>query len=178
LIKVFRNTGNLMSTTQANIQKKVGVPNVPKLPPLAESIKKINSAKQQLPVQPVQPVQSVQPAPQPAPQTAPAQETVQQAMVPNVASSELEEESPMEEIQEIESVMTETYMSVGSEHGNVEFDLMSHREKGREVRYLNIQIQGYSTNDRGKVNSTYMAITNKEDFERVKSFFSTLKWED
>ena len=49
-----------MSTTQANIQKKVGVPNVPKLPPLAESIKKINSAKQQLPVQPVQPVQSVQ----------------------------------------------------------------------------------------------------------------------
>lgn len=84
-------------------------------------------------------------------------------------------------LQEIQLIQAETYLSVGSkEQGYVEFDLMSHREKGNEIRYLNIQVQGFSLdeNNRGKVNNTYMAITNREDFEKVKSFFSTLKWED
>lgn len=170
LIKAFRNKGNFMSTTQANAQRGVNVPNVKSLPPLSESIKKINSVKQQMPVKPVQPVQPVQPPAQPQQQEP--QALVQSQNFPEQESQE------MQAIQEMESVMTETYMSVGSEHGNVEFDLMSHREKGQKVIYLNIQIQGYSTDDRSKVNSTYMAITNKEDFEKVKSFFSTLKWED
>ena len=82
-------------------------------------------------------------------------------------------------IEEIPIVQTDTYISVGDkEHGVVEFDLMSHREKGQEVRYLHIQVRGISLDDKGSVANTYMAIQSKEDFERVKSFFSTLKWED
>ena len=163
LIKTFNKRGRRMSNIQQPIQKRPATSGIPPLPPLADSIKKINMNKQQVPVQPVQPVQVAQ---------------VAQPVQP-VDNNVVEQESEAtEEIREIEQVTTETYMSIGSKHGNVEFDLMSHREKGQEVRYLNIQIQGFSLEDRGKVSTTSMAITNQEDFERVKKFFSTLKWED
>lgn len=82
-------------------------------------------------------------------------------------------------MQDIPIVQTDTYISIGDKNqGIVEFDLMSHREKGQEVRYLHIQVRGYSLDEKGTPSNTYMALQNKEDFEKVKSFFSTLKWED
>ncbi len=82
-------------------------------------------------------------------------------------------------INEIPLIQAPTYLSVGNvENGFVEFDLMSHREKGTEQRYMNIQIKGPSLDEKGAINNTYMAITSKEDFETVKSFFTTLQWED
>jgi hypothetical protein len=83
------------------------------------------------------------------------------------------------EIEEIPIVQTETYISLGDKtQGIVEFDLMSHREKGQEVRYLHIQVRGFSLDEKGSSANTYMAIQSKDDFERIKKFFSTLKWED
>lgn len=155
-----------MSETQANVQKRVNIPAIKQLPPLSESIKKISTAKQQLPVQAVKPVQ-VEPPQQASAPSAP------------VAAAEVQEQATFDTIAEMEVSRAETYMRIGTqEHGYVDFDLMSHREKGQEVRYLNIQVQGFSVTDRGKVNHTYMAITSKEEFEAVKSFFSTLQWED
>lgn len=136
-------------------------PTLRPLPPLS-----VETAKKQ----PV--VQAPTPAPVSPPPAPPAVDLVQPVVSTQQRSDEL---------QEIQLVQAATYLSVGAqEQGYVEFDLMSHREKGNEIRYLNIQIQGFSLDEsnRGKVSNNYMAITNREDFDKVKSFFSTLKWED
>jgi hypothetical protein len=76
---------------------------------------------------------------------------------------------------------TGTYLSVGAPAGGyVEFDLMSYRQKGNEVRYLSLQVRGFSMDDdsKGKETNAYITITDKDDFERIKSFFTALKWED
>lgn len=140
--------------------KRSGFPQLSKqLPPLANSVKRTPQVEQ---VQPPQAVH-VQPEPQVVAPVQPA---------PSVQQGEIM-------VSEIPIVQTDTYISVGNKtEGIVEFDLMSHREKGQEVRYLHIQVRGLSLDDKGSPSNTYMAITNKEEFEQIKSFFSTLKWED
>ncbi len=142
-------------------------PNIPAglkaLPPLANSIRRTPPVQETPPAPPPPP--PVAPPPPPAPPPAALVEQTQDAAI----------------ITDIPLVEAETYLSVGSkETGFVEFDLMSHREKGKEVRYLQIQTHGFSLddNDRGAASSNYMAVMTKEDFEKVKGFFATLTWED
>jgi len=154
-----------MQNNQANTVRRPNLPpNMRPLPPLAESIKKVQQAA---------PAPAPAPAPVPAPPVAPP--PVQQAHTSDMGSEELQGET----LQDIPLVDAATYLSMGSkDQGFVEFDLMSHRERGNEVRYLSIQVRGFSLDEKGKVSSAYMAIMNREEFDKVKSFFSTLKWED
>lgn len=166
LIKTFRKKGERMSNTQANVARRPDLSAIQKLPPLSESVKKINVVKQQVPIPAVQPQTPILPV-----------ETVAQTQI--APAIETHEDVVQERIRDMEVIQVETYLRIGStEHGFVEFDLMSHREKGQEVRYLNVQVHGFSMVDRGKVNDTCMAITSKEELERVKNFFAALKWED
>lgn len=158
---------------RTNRTKKVPVntkrPNFPQmkkpLPPLSSSVQNLQRNEQEQPaaVQPPEPVPAQPPVP----------------VQPQITIEPTQEQMNSAELEEIPIIQAPTYISIGNkEHGFVEFDLMSHREKGSEVRYMNIQVRGFSLDDKGSPGNTYMAITSKDDFEKVKSFFSTLKWED
>ena len=83
------------------------------------------------------------------------------------------------EIREIPIISEKTYMSLGKkETGFVELDLVNHRERGQERRYLNIQISGWSFENEEQVSDAYMMITSEEEFEAIKTFFSNLTWKD
>lgn len=73
----------------------------------------------------------------------------------------------MEENQEnAQSTEIKTYLGLGNdEAGNIEFDLVSHREKGELIRYLSISI-----NDK-KIN------IDEDAFNSIKQFFQQLEWE-
>ena len=163
LLYAFKQKGKLMSDQTMNTSRRPHVPNIKSLPPLVDSVRKANVQTPQV----QQNVRTEQP-PQP-----------QQPQVPELQPQQSPQGDGDVTIPAIETREASTYLSIGTErNGNVEFDLMSHREKGQEVRYLNIQVQGFSLDEKGKVNHTYMSIASKEDFEKIKSFFSTIKWED
>lgn len=83
------------------------------------------------------------------------------------------------EIREIPIISEKTYMSLGKkETGFVELDLVNHRERGQERRYLNIQISGWSFENEEQVSDAYMMITSEAEFEAIKTFFSNLTWKD
>lgn len=73
-----------------------------------------------------------------------------------------------------------TYYQVGTEKtGTLEFDLISHRQRGIEKRYLNVQVRGLILGkEKKEVGDCRMHITSKEQFEDLKNFFANLNWED
>jgi hypothetical protein len=73
-----------------------------------------------------------------------------------------------------------TYFGAGgSEDGHIEFDLVSFRQKGEETRYLSIKVTGFDDEkDLPAPQSAAMSISNKEEFEKLKAFFSQLEWND
>ena len=75
-----------------------------------------------------------------------------------------------------------TWAVTGDEdNGFIEFDLVLQRRKGVDERYMSIQLNGFSmkegTNEAVASNANMMII-NKEQFEKLKTFFSQFKWED
>lgn len=152
-------------------------PRIPKdldLPPLSETIKEEPATAVQPPQQPVQ---------QPA-QVAPAQPPVQQQEAPQeqAPAVQTQEEEPTYDIPESAEEVDEkgTYYSVGTEKtGTLEFDLISHRQRGVEKRYLNVQVKGLLMGKEQKeIGNCRMNITSKEQFEGLKAFFANLNWED
>ena len=122
--------------------------------------------KQPVQVQPQQPQQAQEtPAPPLEPLApAPIQES-QEFDVPDIA-----EAKPYDE----------TYHKLSTEkNGELEFDLVSHRQRGVEKRYLNVRIKGMRMDkkEEGAV-ECLMNVTSKEDFKNLKEFFANLNWDD
>lgn len=118
----------------------------------------------------------VQPQPQPQPvaaavivqppvQSQPVVQQQQQVFTP----------APQSMIQECD-----TYFSYEDEvGGNLEVDLITFREKGMETRYLSILFSGFDVRQVPPVpQQAYLNIESREEFERFKSFFAQLDWED
>lgn len=125
----------------------------------------------------------------PAPQQNTSQETQVRAHVEDSSVNKEQkavESSPVEEqdydIPESAEQIEErnTYYQVGTEKtGTLEFDLISHRQRGVEKRYLNVQVRGLILGkEKKEIGDCRMHITSKEQFEELKSFFAHLNWED
>jgi len=74
----------------------------------------------------------------------------------------------------------DTYFSYEDEAGgNLEVDLITFREKGIETRYLSMLFSGFDVRQNPPTpQQAYLNIESKEEFERFKSFFAQLDWED
>ncbi|MDG1949707.1 MAG: hypothetical protein P8J32_02690 [bacterium] len=161
---------NNNGTGMSNRKIKPRIPPQVQLPSLGETLTQAPAVEQpqvQPQAQPQQP-QQVQEAPAPQPQEpqapAPIQET-QEFDVPDIA-----EAKPYDE----------TYHKLKTEkHGELEFDLVSHRQRGVEKRYLNVRIKGMRMDkkEEGAV-ECLMNVTSKEDFQNLKDFFANLNWDD
>ena len=151
-------------------QKRPIAPRIPQnldLPPLSETIKQESMSVPQ------------QPQPQPQPQ----QQVAAEVPAPQESQATVEhEEEPTYDIPESAEQVDErdTYYQVGTENtGTLEFDLISHRQRGVEKRYLNVQVKGLILGkDKKEVGDCRMNITSKEQFEGLKEFFTNLNWED
>ena len=83
-----------------------------------------------------------------------------------------------------------TYYEGGSEtSGYIEFDLQSYRQRGIEERFLNISLVGLleelGVDDQdiasaavGNVARNTMRISDRAQFDALKTFFNSLEWED
>lgn len=83
-----------------------------------------------------------------------------------------------------------TYYEGGDEtSGYIEFDLQSYRQRGVEERFLNISVVGLleelGVDDQDIANSAVgnvarntMRISDRAQFDALKSFFNSLEWED
>jgi hypothetical protein len=83
-----------------------------------------------------------------------------------------------------------TYYEGGSEtSGYIEFDLQSYRQRGVEERFLNISLVGLleelGVDDQdiasaavGNVARNTMRISDRAQFDALKTFFNSLEWED
>jgi competence transcription factor ComK len=74
----------------------------------------------------------------------------------------------------------QTYFSFGDEEsGCLDIDLITFREKGVETRYLSLMFSGLDVRQNPPVlQEAFLNIGSKEDFERIKAFFTQLEWED
>lgn len=74
---------------------------------------------------------------------------------------------------------TETYLGlisktdIGSENA-IEFDLVTARQKGQEIRYLAISIEGVNQLN-NQPQSAFISI-DREAFSQIKEYFSKLEW--
>jgi len=158
-------------------QKRPIAPRIPQnldLPPLSETVQQESAPAPQQPVQ-----QPQQPPHQPAPQQ-PAGDEATVPQEPQVTAEHQDE--PTYDIPESAEQFDErnTYYQVGTENtGTLEFDLIAHRQRGVEKRYLNVQVKGLILGkDKKEVGDCRMNITSKEQFEGLKEFFTNLNWED
>lgn len=101
------------------------------------------------------------------------------ATTPQQIASESQEEYDVPDVAEA-SPYDETYHQLKTEkNGELEFDLVSHRQRGLEKRYLNVRIKGMRTDKKEDgVVECLMNVTSKEDFQQLKEFFSNLNWDD
>jgi len=98
--------------------------------------------------------------------------------------------SPQQVAEEVSNIPPPTYYEGGDENsGFIEFDLQSYRQRGVEERYLNISLlallEAVDVDDQdvvdgavGNLARNTMKITDKTQFEALKSFFNSLEWED
>ena len=69
----------------------------------------------------------------------------------------------------------ETYLGLSNGNdGNIEFDLVTARQKGQEIRYLSISIQGISEGTSEIQNASINV--DEETFKRIKAYFTNLEW--
>lgn len=130
------------------------------------------------------------PAPQsaapPIVQKPPARQQVnnQQQSAPQVVQQEEQQAdenanySPSEV--EVTDADGETYYKYQDKDGSsFEADLVTFREKGRETRYLSLALKGFDMNqDPPSPQQSFLSIGSREAFDKMKSFFSQLSWED
>ena len=65
------------------------------------------------------------------------------------------------------------------EAGSLEIDLITFREKGVETRYLSMLFAGTDVRQEAPTQQeAFLNIESREEFERIKSFFAQLNWED
>jgi len=63
--------------------------------------------------------------------------------------------------------------------GKLEIDLVTFREKGVETRYLSMLFSGFDVRQESQSRqSAFLNIETKEEFERLKSFFAQVNWDD
>lgn len=105
--------------------------------------------------------------------TAPAQnQQPQQSQVIQEQPPVVEESTPN----------TSTYMKLetknpdGQVSGVLEIDLISFRERGRESRYLSVNLIGMGQD--GNQSDTTISIGNEQDFNKFKQFIANLNWND
>lgn len=169
------------------IQKRKPQPRVPantSLPPLSESARQQVENQQQQAQQRAQqqPPQQQQQSPQQQPQQQPPQQD--QREVKDVNSED--QPNDFDDIPESAASsqdIDETYHHLKTDrHGELEFDLVAHRQRGKERRFLNVRMLGMKLTENGgksdEMVQSLMNITNKEDFENLKNFFINLNWED
>jgi hypothetical protein len=77
---------------------------------------------------------------------------------------------------------TNTYMKLetknpdGQVSGVLEIDLISFRERGKESRYLSVNLIGMGQD--GAQSDTTISIGNEQDFNKFKEFIANLNWND
>jgi len=121
-----------------------------------------------------QPVTKTQPKMVPATENKPVAQPVQQPITQQVV------QSAQQPIVQPFYEDCQTYFSHQEEDGgNLEIDLITFREKGVETRYLSMLFSGLDTRQNPpSPQSAFLNIESKEEFERIKAFFSQLEWED
>ncbi len=72
----------------------------------------------------------------------------------------------------------ETFFMTFNEEKKVGFevDLISQREKGKEERFLKIEVQGYDRVSDGQLGRVFILIDQKDSFDAFKEFISKLNW--
>jgi len=75
-----------------------------------------------------------------------------------------------------------TFVSVGNDEDQndslIEMDLVYVRQKGKEERFLKIELSGHNITDPSRPNQYAIKVVNtKEEFEKLKSFFTQLEWD-
>lgn len=160
LVKKQNNNGTGMS----NRKIRPRIPPQVQLPSLGETI--------QTPAE--------QPAVEPAAQVQPAESTpVVEQVSSKPKQTAQQEQYDVPDVAEAKQY-EETYHNLSTEkNGELEFDLVSHRQRGLEKRYLNVRIKGMRLDkkEEGAV-ECLMNVTNKEDFQALKDFFANLNWDD
>jgi len=75
-----------------------------------------------------------------------------------------------------------TFVSIGSDSNEddslVEMDLVYVRQKGKEERFLKIELSGHNITDPSRPQQYAIKVVNtKEEFEKLKNFFTQLEWD-
>lgn len=75
-----------------------------------------------------------------------------------------------------------TFVSIGSDAQEndslIELDLVYVREKGREERFLKIELSGHNiTHPERPQQYAIKVVNSKEEFDKLKNFFAQLEWE-
>lgn len=75
-----------------------------------------------------------------------------------------------------------TFVSIGSDENQddslIEMDLVYVRQKGKEERFLKIELSGHNITDASRPNQYAIKVVNtKEEFEKLKNFFTQLEWD-
>ena len=93
-----------------------------------------------------------------------------------------ENTSLQEEMNESTSVIKSnndsTYLNLNFEDGSVmEADLVSIKQKGQSIKFLEIIISGVDPQS-GKKQEARKVVESKEEFLLLKDYFTKLKWEE
>ena len=135
----------------------------------------LSEQKVQTQLAPKSPQQAVKPRTSPIVVQSPVQE-VKPAPLPQ----QQPQPQPQQRLMQAPAQDCQTYFSYENEDsGSLEIDLIAFREKGLETRYLSLQFSGFDIRQNPPVpQDAFLNIDSKEEFERLKSFFAQLDWED
>lgn len=181
----------LKKTTKKKSYKKMSesprplIPSTVKLPSLAEKYnkkaeedKKQDSAATAPTVETSAQIEQVAPVVQAPPK--PTQPVVTAPVVTHqVVAPVVQKVSKNIDNEDLNNVLGDTYLKIvdGDGGGILEFDLVSHRQRGEEKRYLSIRVIGVDEDDSSITNKTLMTISSQATFDTLKEFFTRLDWQ-
>lgn len=154
------------------------IPSNLNLKPLAENVRAMKEEKKTVPPQQIEQKEHVQPV-----QVVQQNQTAQQNQSgSNQQFNEheiLEYNKMMLSDEEFNNIQEDTYLKISSDSTDIyvmEFDLISHRQRGQHKKYMNIRVVGKDEETGSMLQKTNITIENEEQFNVLKSFFSNLDW--
>ena len=166
---------NLMSEQNSNVVGGGGL-----TPAQQAAASKYAKHPQQNVAQP--PAQNQQQPTQPQQQPPQGNAVNQQSVVNQQTVAPENEQDISQENINFSDLTNKTYFisSDKDKYGIIEIDLVSYKERGKEQRFLSFSVSGYDMRviETPPQQNAFVTIDTREEFERMKKFFSELNWED